>query len=132
MSNKLFVGIDVNLKENQLQCLNADDNFISKSKRFVNNLPDTIDMINYLKSIMDNENFESLTIGMEATSLYWFPLCNTLSSSKDLKDYSVEVLNLNPELISNFRKAYTDMDKTDLKDSFVIDDRLCFGRLPES
>ncbi|AZR73375.1 hypothetical protein BBF96_08255 [Anoxybacter fermentans] len=132
MSNKLFVGIDVSLKENQLQCLDADGNFISKSKRFANNLPGTMDMINYLKSIMDKGNFESLTIGMEATSSYWFPLFHTLASSNELKNYSVEILSLNPKLISNFRKAYTDMDKNDLKDSFVIADRLRFGRLPES
>jgi transposase len=41
------------------------------------------------------------------------------------------VLALNPKIISNFRSSYPDMDKTDNKDSFVIADRLRFGRVPQ-
>ena len=34
----------------------------------------------------------------------------------------------NPRLIANFRKTYSDLDKTDLIDAFVIADRLRLGR----
>lgn len=39
---------------------------------------------------------------------------------------------MNPKQIANFKKSYSDMDKTDEIDAFVIADYLRFGRLPAS
>ncbi len=130
LSNKLFAGIDVSLKENQLHCLDDSGSNIGKSIRFANNLPGTMEMVKHLNSLIETGDFESLTIGMEATALYWFPLFHTLCSTQF--DTDTQVLSLNPKVISKFREAYPDMDKSDPKDSFVIADRLRFGRLPES
>jgi len=111
--------------------MDYDGNVVGKFKSFTNNLPGTLAMVEYLNSIMGDSNFEQLTIGMEATALYWFPLFNFLSSSPVFEEREAKVLPLNPKVVSNFRKSYTDMDKTDIKDSFVIADRLRFGRVPE-
>lgn len=56
------------------------------------------------------------------------PLFNFLNSEPTLQ---TQVLPLNPKVVSNFRSTYADMDKADVKDSFVIADRLRFGRTPQ-
>lgn len=110
--------------------MDYDGNTLGKSLSFANNLPGTLAMVDYLNSVMAKGDFERLIIGMEATALYWFPLFNFLSSIASFNDVPTEVLPLNPKVVSNFRSAYPDMDKTDIKDSFVIADRLRFGRTP--
>ncbi len=132
MSNKLFAGIDVSLDNNQLCLMDGDGNTAGKSLSFANNLPGTLAMVDHLNSILKDSEFEKLTIGMEATALYWFPLFNFLSSVASFGETKAQVLALNPKIISNFRNSYPDMDKTDNKDSFVIADRLRFGRVPQS
>lgn len=131
MSKSLFAGIDVSLENNQLCLMDYDGNIVGKSLSFANNLPGALAMVEYLNSLMDAGDFEKLTIGMEATALYWFPLFNFLASSASFGDKDAEVLSLNPKVVSNFRGSYPDMDKTDIKDSFVIADRLRFGRIPQ-
>jgi len=128
VSNKLFAGIDVSLGNNQLCLMDFEGNPVGKSMSFANNLPGALAMVSHLNSVMEKGNYEKLTIGMEATALYWFPLFNFLNSEPTLQ---ARVLPLNPKVVSNFRNAYADMDKTDVKDSFVIADRLRFGRIPQ-
>jgi len=130
VGNKLFAGIDVSLGNNQLCLMDADGSTVGKSLSFTNNLHSTWAMVDHLNTIVENGDFESLTIGMEATSLYWFPLFSFLSSEAAFGNTQTQVLSLNPKIISNFRSSYPDMDKTDIKDSFVIADRLRFGRVP--
>lgn len=131
MSNRLFAGIDVSLENNQLCLMDGDGSTIGKSLSFANNLPGTLAMVDHLNAIMENGDFEKLTIGMEATALYWFPLFNFLSSEASFKETQAQVLPLNPKIVSNFRSSYPDVDKTDIMDSFVIADRLRFGRVPQ-
>lgn len=88
-------------------------------------------MVEHLDSLMAEGDFEKITIGMEATALYRFLLFSFLSSNASFGDKDAEVLPLNPKAVSNFRGSYNDMDKTDIKDSFVIADRLRFGRVPQ-
>jgi transposase len=131
VSNKLFAGIDVSLKDNQLCLMDGDGNTVGKSLSFANNLPGTLAMVEHLNTIMTDGDFEKLTIGMEATALYWFPLFNFLNSKALFGEAQSQVLSLNPKIVSNFRNSYPDMDKTDDMDSFVIADRLRFGRIPQ-
>lgn len=131
MSKTLYAGVDVSLDRNQLCLMDDSGNVVNKSISFINNLPGTMEMLEYLTSTMDSSNFEKLTIGMEATALYWFPLFSFLSSSSELSERDANIVPLNPKIVSNFRSAYPDMDKTDIKDSFVIADRLRFGRVPK-
>jgi len=46
-----------------------------------------------------------------------------------LKARNAKVFTINPKLVSKFREAYTDLDKTDRLDAWIIADRLRFGRL---
>src|SRR5699024_10249223 len=53
-------------------------------------------------------------------------------NDKVIRDLGAKVLIMNPKQIANFKKNYSDMDKTDEIDAFVIADYLRFGRLPMS
>ena len=53
-------------------------------------------------------------------------------NDESLRALGGQVLVMNPKQIANFKKSYSDMDKTDEIDAFVIADYLRFGRLPMS
>lgn len=131
LSKRLFAGIDVSLKENQLFCMDGDGRPVGKTRKFDNNLPGTAQMVDLLARLMEGSQFDSLSIGMEATALYWFPLFQTLQADSRLSDLEAQILALNPKLVQGIRKTYTDVDKTDPVDASLIADRLRFGHLPE-
>ncbi|MGI9861533.1 IS110 family transposase, partial [Moorella naiadis] len=131
MSKRLFAGIDVSLKENQLFCMDGDGHPVGKTQKFDNNLPGTAQMVNHLIGLMEHSKFDALSIGMEATALYWFPLFQTLRTDPRLTDLEAQILAMNPKLVQGIRKTYADVDKTDPIDASLIADRLRFGHLPE-
>ena len=45
-----------------------------------------------------------------------------------MNQFPVELYPINPRLIANFKKSYVDLDKSDPIDTFVIADRLRWGR----
>ena len=47
-----------------------------------------------------------------------------------MRGLGAKVYIINPKLIKKFKEAYTDLDKTDNIDAWVIADRLRFGRIP--
>lgn len=49
-----------------------------------------------------------------------------------LKGFGAQVFVINPKQIAHFKKSYSDMDKTDEIDAFVIADYLRFGRNSKS
>jgi len=55
-----------------------------------------------------------------------------LHNDESIQALGGQVLVMNPKQIANFKKSYSDMDKTDEIDAFVIADYLRFGRLPMS
>lgn len=69
-----------------------------------------------------------MKIGMESTSVYSFHPSMFLHHDEDLKRYGAQVFVMNPKQIANFKKSYSDMDKTDKVDAFVIANYLRFGR----
>jgi transposase len=98
---------------------------------FENSLPEAEKLaqmiINNAKIIKADEIF----IGTESTSVYDLHIVDFLASNADLNQFDLSVFRINAKLIKNFKKAYTQDNKTDPQDSFVIADRLRFGRLPE-
>lgn len=53
-----------------------------------------------------------------------------LNEDDDLRKHQAKVYTINAKLIRKFKDAYTDLDKTDHIDAWIIADRLRFGRLP--
>lgn len=128
MLNKLFCGIDIGLKYFQFHAMDQDGNAIGKSKRYPNNIPGMNQMIDYLEEILEKQDYEQSSIGMEATGLYWFPLHYELQSNERIKKWNTRLIVMNPKLVESFRGAYADVDKTDAVDAAIIADRVRFGR----
>jgi len=131
MSKNLFLGIDVHLKENTCCFLDSNGNQITNIFTFENNLQGAQMLENKIQDVMSSSDFDKVYIATESTSFLDFHLVDFLSKSPALSCYSPQVYQFNPKLISGFRSAYPDKDKTDKVDAFVIADRLRFGRLPE-
>lgn len=132
MLKTLLLGIDVHARENSCCFLNQEGNRVIKDCSFSNNLPGTRELEKRILQIMREKGFEHLKVATEATSFLDLHLVDFLARSKLLSKYSPLIYQFNPKLTSGFKKAYSDKDKTDLEDAFVVADRLRFGRLPQA
>jgi transposase len=133
MTNPLYVGIDTSSKLNTAVLLDSEgDRVNSEPITFRNNQIGAECFTRYVILVIEEHSFDSLSIGLEATSVYGWHLQFFLSSHPDLKKFEPKIYAINPRLIKGFKKAYPDLPKTDDVDAFVIADRLRFGRLPAS
>lgn len=125
---KLFVGIDVSSQELEACFMNADGDKL-ETLTVKNNLNGASHLRDQIVAAADKLAVTEIHIGLEATSVYsWHPAMY-LHQDPALRERKAKVFTLNPKLISKFREAYADMDKTDRLDAWVIADRLRFGRL---
>ena len=97
---------------------------------FNNNLPAARKVEDYLLSVCQEHQVDSLLVGTEATSFYDFHILTFLAESEKLALFSPKMYRINPKLIKNFKKSYPDCDNTDLTAAFFIADFLRFSRLP--
>ena len=131
MSNNLFVGADIDSKKFVICFLNDEGKQLGKMFSLPNSIIGTQTLSEKIITLCKKHNLNEIKIGCEATSQYSFHFLNEMSSDKNLHELSTQVFQLNPKLIRGFKKSYPDTDKTDLRDAFVIADRLRFGRLPQ-
>ncbi len=101
------------------------------SQSFPNTLSGAEAMESWLLKVMKENNFSELKIATEATSFLDLHLVDFLAQSQELAPFNPSLYQFNPKLVRNFKRAYSDKEKTDKVDAFVIADRLRFGRLPE-
>jgi transposase len=127
----LFVGIDVSSKDFKVRIL--DDHGDERVKRFrtSNDRPGVEHVARYLAEACIKEKQERLVIGLEATSVYSWPIQMFLAEDTSLAHLQPQIYSFNPKVVANFKKAYVDLPKNDWVDAWVIADRLRFGRLPE-
>lgn len=129
MQNALFVGIDVSLKSNAVCVLNAEG---EKLDRFsVHNDRDGSSVIvsRVRSCLLKAPDAAVVNFGVEATSNYGHPLLYFLKREQTLANTDTRFFILNPRQVKNFKKAYSDLPKTDPMDAFVIADCLRFGRI---
>jgi transposase len=132
MSNHLFIGIDISTSAGNVAAfLDSDGQRLGKDLSFTNNAPGAESFISTLLNMANSSNVSSISIGLEATGIYSWHLQNLLSSHPQLNQLNLNVYQINPKLTRNFKKAYSDLSKTDPIDAFVIADRVRFGRLPK-
>jgi transposase len=127
----LFVGIDVSSKTNVLCALDFRGNKLLKLSN-TNNKPGAE---SFLYSILDCLNVNRLNyvvIALESTSFYSTHIANFFSANELLLPFTPFVYCLNPKTIANYRKSFSDMDKTDPLDAFVIADFARCGRITSS
>ena len=129
----MFVGIDV-AKNSLVACAMDDqgeDVFYSYSVE--NNRPGCLKLINL---IADNANLlqpDIIKVGMEATNVYWEHCYRLIKNHEKLNsNFKLQLYTVNPKVVSNFKKSYTDLPKNDSVDAWVIADRIRFGRVESS
>ena len=130
MSNNLFVGIDISSSSNVAVLLDDAGQRIGKTLSFANNYEGAESFIASLVQIAKPLLPNTISIGFEATGIYSWQFYIFLSSHPLLIEFNPKLYQFNPKQISNFKKAYTDLSKTDNIDAFIIADKLRFGRLP--
>src|SRR5699024_9551270 len=112
-------------------CLNGEGEEL-KSFTITNDLPGATSLRDAILSIVRNQPVDVLRIGLESTSVYSYHPSMFLHNDNAMQALGAQVLVMNPKQIANFKKSYSDMDKTDEIDAFIIADYLRFGRLPMS
>ena len=132
MKNKilktLFVGIDVSSTTNVLCALDFEGNKLLNLKA-LNNQPGAESILDSVLSCLDSNSLEYAVIALESTSFYSAHIANLLASNEYLLAYKPLVYCLNPKTVSNYRKSFVDMDKTDPLDAFIIADFARCGRI---
>jgi len=78
------------------------------------------------------KSVSELRIGLESTNEYSFHPSMFLHNYEFNQALDGQVFVMNPKQIANFKNSYSDMDKADEIDAFVIVDYMRFGRLPMS
>jgi transposase len=125
MKNKflstLFVGIDVSSKTNVLCALDFEGNKLLNLEA-LNNQPGAQCILDSIIDCLNSNSLKYVVIALESTSFYSMHIANFLSSNEKLLFYNPFVYCLNPKSVSNYRKSFIDMDKTDPLDAYIIAD----------
>ena len=126
--NQLYVGIDVSSAKNAVYLMMPDG---SKHSSFSvqNNLGGAKLLTEKIVSALTERDLSSVTIGMEAPSVYGDTLVYALREDGRLGRFERKIHVLNPKQVSKFKEAYSDLPKNDPVDAFVIADHLRFGRM---
>ncbi len=130
MSKTLLAGCDVSSQLNTVCLMDPEGKKIG-SQTFSNTLSGAQALESWLLTILKENDFSELKIATEATSFLDLHLVDFLASSQLLAPFKPSIYQFNPKLVRNFKRVYSDKEKTDKIDAFVITDRLRFGRLPE-
>ena len=123
----LFVGIDVSKENNQVYAMNfSQDKLASFSTPNHQSGAHTLEA--KLIEILDRHHLSKIIIAMESTGIYSAHIATYLSASKSLFPFDVRVYVLDPKISRNYRHSFSDMDKTDTKDAFILADLARVGR----
>ena len=127
MTNSLFIGVDVDLKGNQFCVMNFDQHVFFNLK-FPNTPEGSQQFVNKLKTVLEKQHFDNLTFCLEATGMYSFHIACFLSSDELFNSYNSTVYQESAKNIKNYKKSYTDLEKTDPEDAWACSDYARVGR----
>ena len=128
MKSTLYVGIDVSKNSNQVHAMNYDQKtFLLKS--FPNTETGANNLEENLLKLLNKHEFENIQIVLETTGVYSAHIATYLSASSKLLFYNALVYLINPKISRNYNRSFTDMDKTDPNDSFILADLARVNRL---
>lgn len=129
----MFVGIDVAKNSLVANAMDDQGEDVFHSYSVENNRPGCLKLINL---IADNANLlqpDIIKVGMEATNVFWEHCYRLIKNHEQLNsNFNLQIYTVNPKVISNFKKSYTDLPKNDSVDAWVIADRMRFGRVEHS
>ena len=127
-SDTLLVGVDIHRRRNVVQVMDGHGQILSNKLCLANKRPGAAALAAHLAKLAEAGNVESIHLAVEATNNFWLPFLAHLQQAEPLADWPLTLYPFNPRVIANFRKSFSDLDKTDLLDAHVITERLRFGR----
>lgn len=128
MNNALFVGIDVNSKNNVAYIMKPDGDKHS-SFSIPNNRPGAEIFVDRIVEVLQRLFIPKVVIGLESTSVYGDNLMYFLRETGKFSGFEKKLHMLNPKQVKKFRDTYSDLPKNDFVDAFIIADHLRFGRI---
>jgi len=128
MPHPLLVGLDVHLKTQSVCVMNAMGAVLDDRLTVQNTPAGAQALADYLDALASREGYDAFYIAAEATGWYWWHFFRALSNDPRLSQSPVALYPLNPRLVAKLKQTYSDDDKTDPSDAFVVADRLRLGR----
>jgi transposase len=108
-------------------CLLAEDGReLGRRTEIANSEVGATTLIEQLGRVATAEGITQWQVGIEASSLYWWPLALRLSTESTLP--TTQVYALNPKLVKDFRANFGAVPKTDRHDAYLIAERVRFAR----
>lgn len=126
--NTLLVGVDVHRRRNMVQVMDGHGHVLTARLSLSNNRVGAEALAAQLAELAQAGNVGSIHVAAEATSNFWLPFFAHLQQAESLSEWPLALYPFNPRVVANFRKSFSDLDKTDLLDAHVITERLRFGR----
>lgn len=115
----LFVGIDVSARTNVCLAMDFNSNVLLRLDVANNQIgADTLKA--KLLDLIHRNDFKTTIVALESTSFYGLHISNFLSADEELIPHNVYVHPLNPKMISNYRKSFIGLGKTDPIDAYII------------
>ncbi len=124
----LFVGIDVSARTNVCLAMDFNSNVLPEIN-IANNQTGANTLKAKLLDLILRYDFKTTIVALESTSFYGLHISNFLSADGELIPHNVYVHPLNPKMISNYRKSFTGLGKTDPIDAYIIADFARVGRI---
>jgi len=125
---ELLVGIDPHRRTNTAQLMNGAGQVLEKPFQFLNNQPGMEAFVKCVKAQVQGGNYDTVRIATEATGWYWFHFFQQLSQEPWLNELPLELYAFNPRLTAKFKETFSETDKNDPTDAFIVADRLRMGR----
>lgn len=120
------VGLDVGSDAVSVCVLAADGRELDRRWEIANSDAGAKRLIERLAAVAAEHEITHWRIGLEASSLYWWPLAIQLSADPALP--AAQVYALNPKLVKDFRSTFGSLPKTDRHDAYLIAERVRFDR----
>lgn len=120
------VGLDVGSDAVSVCVLGAEGQELCRRWEIANSEAGATELIRRLMTLAAEHEITRWRIGLEASSLYWWPLAIRLSTDPVLP--APQVYALNPKLVKDFRSTFGSLPKTDRHDAALIAERVRFGR----
>jgi transposase len=124
MSNPLIVGVDVHSQTNRTCLLDREGELYGQRFSTANNGPGTQTLVVRIAEAMRAGQFDSLRLAAEATNWFWLPLFQALHQDPVLQHWPLTLFALNPRVTAKYKESFSDKDKTDDSDAYLIADRL--------
>lgn len=124
----LFIGIDVSLSNNHVTAMDFHEKVYLK-KNFTNNIPGSDVFVKTILECHDKFPFTNIVIGIESTSIYSTHIASYLASNLPFKAFNTKVYVLNPKTTAKYRETFTNLQKTDPCDSYLIADYARVGKI---